>query len=150
MLTLTKPLLEAVLAHAWRDHPLEACGVLAGPAGSGQPQRCIPLRNVAGATDFFRIDPQQQLQLWRELDAAGEAPLVIYHSHTGSRAEPSRDDIAAAGEPDAHYLIVSTDPRHANEVRSFRMVDGVVVEERVKTLASAPDASPIEHSKETS
>lgn len=37
MLTLTKALYDQIVEHSRQDHPDEACGVVAGPAGSGRP-----------------------------------------------------------------------------------------------------------------
>ena len=34
MLTITQALVDQIVAHARKDHPDEACGVVAGPAGS--------------------------------------------------------------------------------------------------------------------
>jgi [CysO sulfur-carrier protein]-S-L-cysteine hydrolase len=63
---------------------------------------------------------------------------VIYHSHTATEAYPSRTDIALAAEPGAHYVIVSTrDPERA-ELRAFRIVDGIVTEEEVRTAGGDP------------
>ncbi len=59
---------------------------------------------------------------------------MIYHSHTATEAYPSRTDITLASEPDAHYLLVST-RAETDEVRSFRIVDGVVEEEPVEITA---------------
>ena len=42
MLTIDQETFEAIVAHAKRDHPDEACGVVAGPAGSDRPERMVP------------------------------------------------------------------------------------------------------------
>ncbi|HJY72307.1 MAG TPA: Mov34/MPN/PAD-1 family protein, partial [Streptosporangiaceae bacterium] len=39
MLTLPKQIYDQIVAHARRDHPDEACGIIAGPAGSDRPER---------------------------------------------------------------------------------------------------------------
>ena len=39
MLSLDRETYDAIVAHAKRDHPDEACGVVAGPAGSDRPER---------------------------------------------------------------------------------------------------------------
>jgi proteasome lid subunit RPN8/RPN11 len=57
---------------------------------------------------------------------------VIYHSHTATEARPSRTDIGLAGEPGAHYVLVSTREPDQTEFRSFRIVDGEVTEEPVE------------------
>jgi proteasome lid subunit RPN8/RPN11 len=61
---------------------------------------------------------------------------VIYHSHTSTEAYPSRTDIAYAGEPDAHYVLLSTREEIASrsEFRSFRIVAGEVSEEPVEIV----------------
>jgi proteasome lid subunit RPN8/RPN11 len=58
--------------------------------------------------------------------------VVIYHSHTATQAYPSRTDVSYAGEPGAHYLLVSTADPDTEEIRSFRIVDSVITEEEVK------------------
>jgi proteasome lid subunit RPN8/RPN11 len=131
-----RSLIDAIIAHARRDHPDEACGVVAGAAGSDIPVRHIPMDNAARSMTFYEFDSMQQLRVWREMDDRGEEPVVIYHSHTATEAYPSRTDISFAGEPDAHYLLVSTRLREAEEIRSFRIVDGVVTEEPVEITAA--------------
>jgi proteasome lid subunit RPN8/RPN11 len=134
MLTIHAKLVEAIIAQAHRDHPIETCGVIAGHEGTNFPLRLIPMRNVARSETFFEFDPQQQLQVWREMEARGEEPVVIYHSHTDTQAYPSRTDVDYATEPQCHYVIIPTDPRYGDEIRSFRIVDGMVTEERVRML----------------
>lgn len=134
MLTITAEVVEQIVAHARRDHPDEACGVVAGPAGSDRPERFVPMANAARSPTFYEFDSGDLLRLYRDLDARGEEPVVIYHSHTGTEAYPSRTDVSLAAEPGAHYLLVSTrDPEQA-EVRSFRIVDGTVSEEEVRVV----------------
>jgi [CysO sulfur-carrier protein]-S-L-cysteine hydrolase len=131
MLTLDPALHAKIVAHARADHPDEACGIIAGPAGSDHPERFIPMLNAERSPTFYRFDSTEQFRVWREMDERGEEPIVIYHSHTATEAYPSRTDISYAGEPDAHYVLVSTrDPEQA-EFRSFRIADGVVTEEDV-------------------
>src|ERR1700709_1564013 len=96
------------LAHARPDHPDEACGIIAGPAGSDRPTRMVPMTNAERSPTFYRFDSLEQLQLYRAMDAADEGDVGVYHSHTGTEAYPSRTDISYAGEPQAHYVLVST------------------------------------------
>ncbi len=131
---LRRDLVEAIVAHARRDHPDEACGVLAGKAGSDRAERFIPMVNAARSPTFFEFDSTDLLKLYRELDANDEAPVVIYHSHTATEAYPSRTDISLAAEPDAHYVLVSTRDPEDYELRSYRIVDGVVTEEPIDVV----------------
>jgi [CysO sulfur-carrier protein]-S-L-cysteine hydrolase len=136
LVRLRRDLVEAIVAHARRDHPDEACGVLAGPAGSDRAERFIPMVNAARSPTFYEFDSMDLLKLYRELDANDEVPVVIYHSHTATEAYPSRTDISLAGEPEAHYVLVSTRDPEEHELRSFRITDGVVTEEPVVVVES--------------
>lgn len=134
MLVIRADLVEAMVAHARVDHPDEACGVLAGPEGSDRAERHIAMANAERSATFYRFDAQEQLKVWRAMEDAEEVPVVIYHSHTATEAYPSRTDVSLAAEPDAHYVLVSTRDPDRHELRSYRIVDGVVTEEPVKIV----------------
>lgn len=136
VLVIRNDLVEAMVAHARADHPDEACGVIAGPEGSDRPERHIPMLNAERSPTFYRFDSGEQLRVWRQMEAADETPVVVYHSHTATEAYPSRTDISLASEPDAHYVLISTRDPHRHELRSFRILDGVVTEERVDVVQS--------------
>ena len=144
MLTIDRATYDAIVAHARADHPDEACGVVAGPAGSDRAERFIAMQNAARSPTFYEFDSLDLLKLYREMEDRDEEPVVIYHSHTATEAYPSRTDISYASEPGAHYVLVST--REAGrelgpvEFRSFRIVDGKVAEEEVNVVPSYPEA----------
>jgi [CysO sulfur-carrier protein]-S-L-cysteine hydrolase len=147
MLTISRELHADIVAHARADHPDEACGVIAGPAGRDRPERFIPMTNAERSPTFYRFDSMEQLKVWREMGDRDEEPVVIYHSHSATEAYPSRTDISYASEPGAHYVLVSTRDPDETEFRSFRIVDGAVTEEEVRVAAdpgpgAAPDAAP--------
>ena len=131
MLTITRELRDQIVAHARRDHPDEACGILAGPAGTDRPTRFIPMTNAARSPTFYEFDSTEQFRVWQEMDNQDEEPVVIYHSHTATEAYPSRTDIGLAAEPGAHYVLVSTREQDRTEFRSYRIADGEVTEEPV-------------------
>lgn len=146
MLTIEREIHDAIVAHARRDHPDEACGVVAGPIGSDRPTRFIPMVNAAMSPTFYEFDSTDLLRLYREMDDRDEDPVVIYHSHTATEAYPSRTDINLASEPGAHYVLVSTrEGAHESgpvDFRSYRIVDGEVTEEEVTIVeryADVPD-----------
>jgi proteasome lid subunit RPN8/RPN11 len=145
VLELTEAIRDAIVAHAKRDHPDEACGIVAGPEGSDRAERFVEMLNAAGSPTFYEFDSMELFRLYKEMDEAGEEPVVIYHSHTATEAYPSRTDIGLASEPGAHYVLVST-REHGNsegpvEFRSYRIIDGEVTEEEV-TVQSQPRTAP--------
>jgi [CysO sulfur-carrier protein]-S-L-cysteine hydrolase len=138
MLLIDQATHDAIVAHARRDHPDEACGIVAGAVGSDLPTRFVPMLNAARSPTFYEFDSGDLLRLYRDLDDRDEVPVVVYHSHTATEAYPSRTDISYASEPEAHYVLVSTREPDTVEFRSFRIVDGVVTEEEVTVLPALP------------
>ncbi len=144
MLTISTAIRDAIVAHAKRDHPDEACGIVAGPEGGDRAERFVEMTNAAGSPTFYEFDSMELFHLYKEMDAKDEEPVVIYHSHTATEAYPSRTDIGLASEPGAHYVLVST-REHGNsegpvEFRSYRIVDGEVTEEEVHVTETVPGA----------
>jgi proteasome lid subunit RPN8/RPN11 len=131
-----------MIEHARRDHPDEACGIVAGPAGTDRPERFVPMVNAARSPTFYEFDSMDLLRLYRDLDARDEEPVIVYHSHTATEAYPSRTDISYASEPQAHYVVVSTrecgNGEGPVELRSYRIVDGVVREEEISLVDALP------------
>jgi [CysO sulfur-carrier protein]-S-L-cysteine hydrolase len=144
VLTIDRAIIDAILAHARRDHPDEACGVVAGPVGSDKPVRHIPMQNAARSMTFYEFDSMEYLKVWREMDDRDEEAVVIYHSHTATEAYPSRSDASIAGWPEAHYLLVSTRDPAVEEIRSFRIVDGAVTEEPVRIVDATVDPHAVQ------
>jgi proteasome lid subunit RPN8/RPN11 len=131
MLTLDRATYDAIVAHARADHPDEACGLVA--LRDGVPTRVIPMTNVERSPTFYVMDSGELFRAFRDMRDNGEddEEFVIYHSHTATEAYPSRTDVSIAAYPDAHYVLVSTRDPVEVELRSYRIVDGVVSEEEV-------------------
>ena len=137
VLEISQKIVDAILEQSRAEYPDECCGVILGPLGSDKPLHLKPMVNAAHSPTFYEFDPKDLLNLYREVDDRDEEIVVIYHSHTETEAYPSRTDIAYAGEPGAHYVLVSTreEIAPATEFRSYRIVDGVVTEEEVVITA---------------
>jgi proteasome lid subunit RPN8/RPN11 len=135
-LEISRRLVDAILEQSRVEYPDECCGVILGPVGSDKALRLKPMINAAHSPTFYEFDPKDLLALYREVDDNDEEIVVIYHSHTETGAYPSRTDIAYAGEPGAHYVLVSTRKEIATtpEFRSYRIIDGIVTEEPVTIL----------------
>jgi [CysO sulfur-carrier protein]-S-L-cysteine hydrolase len=131
-----------MIALAYDDLPLEACGLLGGSPGvpgiPGAPGPDRPAKvttfypsvNVAGSSKVYTIDPKTHLRAERDAEQAGNEIVGVMHSHTHTDPYPSPTDIAQAPDPSWHYIIVSLRDT-APMLRSYRIVDGQVVEEPV-------------------
>ena len=56
---LSQAIRDAIVEHARRDYPNEACGVILGSAfaaDGGQPLRFVPTRNEAASPLRYRVD----------------------------------------------------------------------------------------------
>lgn len=116
---------QAMVDHARREAPLEACGILGGK--DGRAASFHPCRNVEASPIRYRIDPAEILRIMRLFDASGQDLLAIFHSHPATEAYPSATDVRLAFYPDAYYLILSlaTEPPI---LRAFRIREGQVAE----------------------
>ncbi|MFW2332259.1 Mov34/MPN/PAD-1 family protein [Ilumatobacter sp.] len=131
MLRLDRDAFDAICALAYREYPLEMCGLIAGPPNADVAARFYPCRNAAESAKVYTIDPKDHLHA--ELDADDHDWEIngVVHSHTHSEPYPSPTDVAQAPDPDWHYVIVSL-KRDSPELRSYRIVDGEVTEEPVE------------------
>lgn len=109
--------------------PLEACGLLAGLGN--RVLAALPVSNSLNSPVAYRMDPQEQLRAFREIESRGWEMLAIYHSHPHGPDHPSPTDIAQAYYPDTPYLIWFPDETDWR-CRGYTIRDGKVTEIRLK------------------
>jgi len=132
VLELPQALVDDIVAYAVRSYPYEACGLLAGPAGSGVVARFHRCRNAAGSARVYTVDPLDHLRAEREAEANGHEIIGVLHSHTHTPASPSPTDVKQAPDRTWHYAIVSLQYDDAPSLRSFRIDGDEVTEEPVR------------------
>lgn len=128
MLAIPQPIIDAMIAHARRDFPLEACGILGG--GDGAVSEHYPMINTDQSNEHFTMEPKEQFAVIKDLRSKGKEMLVIYHSHPETPARPSEEDIRLALTPNVSYVIVSL-AGETPEVKSFLIDNGVVTPEPI-------------------
>jgi [CysO sulfur-carrier protein]-S-L-cysteine hydrolase len=121
--------LDRLIEQARAEAPNEACGLLA--TEGDRVVRVYPLRNAEASPVHYKMDPQQQLEVMKEIDDNDWDLAAIYHSHTHTRAYPSQTDVSLAFYPDTLYIITSIAGREP-EVRAFRIVEGQISEEELE------------------
>jgi len=126
-LSITADVRDAMAQLAVREYPLEACGLMAGAPGSNEIVRFFPCRNVDQSARVYTIDPRDHLRAERTAEDEGLEIRGVMHSHTHTEAYPSPTDVAAAPDPDWHYLIVTL-KRENPEMRTFRIRQGEIAE----------------------
>lgn len=120
---------DALVEHSRSDFPYEVCGLL-GVEPDGRLHHW-PITNDERSMTYYMMNPKELLRAVREIED-NEWEMVIYHSHTHTRAYPSATDIAQAFYPDATYLIVTLQDRDHPDMRAFRILDGEVTERPVE------------------
>jgi proteasome lid subunit RPN8/RPN11 len=109
----------ALVAHAEREAPNEACGLVL--LRDGEAERYEPGRNAAASPYRFELEFDDP-EIWYAEDEGYE--LAVFHSHVGAPARPSRTDVENiglwAGKP---YLIYSL---QQDDLAAFRIEDGQI------------------------
>jgi proteasome lid subunit RPN8/RPN11 len=131
VLRIDRTAFDAICDRAFREYPLEMCGLIAGEPGAGHAAHFYPCRNTDASARVYTVDPGDHLRAERDADDHDREIVGVVHSHTHSEPYPSPTDVARAPDPAWHYVIVSL-ARDAPELRSYHIVDGVVTEEPVE------------------
>jgi proteasome lid subunit RPN8/RPN11 len=120
---LPRALAERIVEHARAELPNEACGLL---GGRGQEVRTVhPARNADASPYRFTLDPQDQLRITFAVEDEGDEVLGVYHSHTRSKAYPSRTDVESAELlGDTAFVIVSL-ASEPPDIRAYRLDGGI-------------------------
>jgi proteasome lid subunit RPN8/RPN11 len=128
--------LDAMIAHALEDAPVECCGVLA--ARDGAVVAVHRMKNTENSPYRFNIHPLEFKRLSDAIEEAGQEVAGFYHSHTGSEARPSPTDIRAMGPffgPPIVHFVIGVAEREQPHARVF-FIEGTVANEHVYELVS--------------
>lgn len=90
-------------AHVSSKVPEEACGLVAGKGN--QAESVFPITNILHEKFRFRMEPEEQLKAFLQIEQKGWEVLAIYHSHPQGIAHPSATDYQELTFPGIIYLI---------------------------------------------
>ncbi|MBR6045652.1 MAG: M67 family metallopeptidase [Ruminococcus sp.] len=109
MIKLRKSDYDKIVAHAKKEAPVEACGLIAGELEGGDKivKKVYILTNIDHAEEHFTLDPKEQLSAVKDMRAEGLVPLGNWHSHPVSPSRPSEEDKRLAYDSSASYMILS-------------------------------------------
>ncbi len=130
MIALPKKIHEALVSHAKKGYPNEACGLLAGDKKTVSD--FYPMKNVDNSAISYFMDPKEQLLVFKEMRQKSLEMRGVFHSHVASVAYPSQKDVRLAFYPDVSYLIVSLSNLEKPVLRSFHINEEKVTEEEVQ------------------
>ncbi len=143
-LRLTPGVARALVEHAARCAPREACGLVAGACGVASAVHFAT--NVADRDDRYAIATGEQMRLRAAIARAGMDVMAVYHSHVDAPAWPSPRDVALSFVPRLPHVIVGP-VRGETQIRAFLLdasapPDGRIAELRVAVgdASAAPRA----------
>ncbi|MCJ7610114.1 M67 family metallopeptidase [Candidatus Bathyarchaeota archaeon] len=116
MLKIKRRDLDEIICHSKMQNPLETCGILAGmitdidDVSIRDVLKVYHCRNELDSPTEYRIEPEQQLQIFEEIERVGLDLLGFYHSHPRGGPRPSNIDRERANYVGYSYLIVSLYP----------------------------------------
>ena len=123
MIKLKKDDFEKILAHAEKEAPIEACGLIGGKIKNGDKliEKVYILTNIDHSNEHFSLDPKEQLSAIKDMRANGLVPLGNWHSHPESPSRPSDEDKHLAFDSKASYLILSLQEAGNPVINSFHI-----------------------------
>lgn len=134
---------EIIQEHALRDIPYECCGLLAGvrqPNHKGEYENVVyeiaPCVNVlyGGKEHGFEISFSEYVDVEREAGSLGFEIVGSYHSHIGTAAIPSNNDVDFA-RPGHSMIIISIQNMQPSAVTSwYRREEGGFHQEAIRVI----------------
>jgi len=123
-LEIPRHIFEDMLEQARAEAPTECCGILAGR--DGRVEKLYKMANAEHRCDHFMMEPEQQFEAVRDIRSNSLDMLAIYHSHPGTPARPSAEDIRLALTPNVVYVILSLQGNNGPAMKGFQIDDGAV------------------------
>ncbi len=93
-----------------------------------QVQRYYEMTNGDRSRDHYSMVPQEQFKVIKAIRAAKQEMLAICHSHPGTPARPSQEDLRLALTPDVVYVIVSLLEPETPVVKGFLIENTIITE----------------------
>ena len=136
MIKLSRSDYEKILAHAEKELPDEACGLIAGTIEGGDKliKKVYLLTNTDHSNEHFSMDPKEQLAAIKDMRANGLVPLGNWHSHPESPSRPSEEDKRLAYDSKASYMILSLMDRSVPVLNSFHISGADAEKEQLEII----------------
>ena len=117
-LSLPRPLVNKILAHAQKNSTIEVCGLIGHSSSSGKDYYSIDNVSDNPGTRFL-MDAPQQIKAMKQMREKQQTLFAIVHSHPASDAKPSQLDIKENDYKDVFYIIISLNTKGVLEMRAY-------------------------------
>lgn len=131
MVRIPQTIFQEMVNHALREAPLECCGILAGKGRTVR--RVYEMRNADESKTTYLMAPEDQLEVFREIEKERLDMVAIYHSHPHTIPFPSQRDVRLAFYPDIAYVIISLKEGRTS-VKGFRIGKEAISIEPIRVI----------------
>jgi len=117
-LSLPRPLVNKILAHAQKNPDIEICGLIGN--STTNKKEYFSVKNVSSNPSCrFLMDAPQQIQAMKQMREKQQTLFAIVHSHPTADAKPSQLDIKENEYKDIFYIIISLNTKGVLEMRAY-------------------------------
>lgn len=131
MMRIPETIFKKMVDHALREAPLECCGMLVGKGRTVH--RIYEMRNADRSRVSYFMAPEEQLEVFMEIERDDLDLVAIYHSHPHTIPFPSEKDVRLAFSPDVAYIIISLKDG-GTSVKGFRMGKDAISIEPIRLI----------------
>ncbi len=117
---ISPELREVMVEHLAACLPEEGCGLLAGR--DGHCSMVFPVKNELHSPTTFRMDPQEQIWAFLQIEERGLELTAIFHSHPCGPQVPSSTDLAEFAYPGV-IMMISVPMNGEWIFRAFKIID---------------------------
>lgn len=119
--------MQAMIAQARKDAPVETCGYLLGK--NDVVTENYWMENIDHSAGHFSFAPKDQFAALKYARSRGLKILANWHSHPASPSRPSQEDLRLANDPHIRYAILSLfEGTHLN---SFKILNGEIIDKEI-------------------
>jgi len=115
---IPRTLANQLLTLAQLSPEAEVCGLISNTPDNKY--RVYPVSNIAEDNRcVFEMDPQQQINAFKQIRETKQSLFAIYHSHPKSDAIPSKKDLTESAYSDVLNIIISLNTEGVLDMRGF-------------------------------
>lgn len=133
MLRIPETIYQEMLNHAKRESPLECCGILGGKDKTVR--KSFELQNTEKSPVLYSMSPQEQMEVFEEMERESMEMIAIYHSHPQTIPFPSETDVKLTFYPDVSSVIISLKEEGNPVVKAFQIGKEAIYSEEIEVIS---------------
>jgi proteasome lid subunit RPN8/RPN11 len=133
MVKIPNIILQGMVEHAKREWPLECCGILGGKEKTVQ--KAYELQNVEKSSIRYLMSPQEQWEVFENIEKESMEMIAIYHSHPHTIPFPSETDVKMAFYPEVSSVIISLKEEKNPVVKAFKIDKEAIYLDEIEVIS---------------